>query len=447
MSNNNSAKQMMDIQKMTSVPAALSDEQQRKWSEDMFNRKVENPINNYDKSRTHLNFQVGLKGVIQKVDQSKTIGAKIDQQIQNRVTGSIRCTSNRAISIIYGGNREVMRELAFGKQTIQEDSDNNHIKRQKGIENWARDMYDFNCREFGEENIASFIVHLDETNPHIHCMIVPITPDGRLSAKDVIGGKDKNAAKRNLQALHDRLAKINAKYNLERGDNISITGAKHRSIETYRYDIQKEIFQNEKAIKSLNTMIKNRQEEIIQLEKQIAEAKGDVGKLAQLQEKLDEVKFQLIDKQEKLTIKINELNSLEGQVKAKSTEVDKLADLAVKTIGTIKSFNNAIASEMLLNRLVFEITTRFSDMPFQSQEKWEGTLLGAIATDRDVLKDTIQLFLIGAGLDGAHVSVGTAGGGGDNSLKKDDKETEREFFERCFRFRMGRTRGKGGKRR
>ena len=89
----------------------------------------------------------------------------------------------------------------------------------------AKDIYDFCCREFGEENVVSFIVHLDELNPHAHAVIVPITKDGRLSAKDMFGGNDMNQARTRMCELHSRLAEVNEKYGLERGDDITITGA------------------------------------------------------------------------------------------------------------------------------------------------------------------------------------------------------------------------------
>ena len=49
-------------------------------------------------------------------------------------------------------------------------------------------VFEFLRERFGAENFKSVVVHLDEANPHMHFVFVPITPDGRLSSKDVIGG-------------------------------------------------------------------------------------------------------------------------------------------------------------------------------------------------------------------------------------------------------------------
>ena len=48
--------------------------------------------------------------------------------------------------------------------------------------------FQFFERNFGKENIISAVVHMDEATPHMHLCFVPITREGRLSSKDIIGG-------------------------------------------------------------------------------------------------------------------------------------------------------------------------------------------------------------------------------------------------------------------
>ena len=38
---------------------------------------------------------------------------------------------------------------------------------------------------YGKENIISAVVHLDETTPHMHLNLMPITYDGRLCSKQL----------------------------------------------------------------------------------------------------------------------------------------------------------------------------------------------------------------------------------------------------------------------
>ena len=53
------------------------------------------------------------------------------------------------------------------------------------------DIYPMLESEYGRENILGAAIHLDESKPHLHVDVVPLTSDGRLSAKEVVGGKGK----------------------------------------------------------------------------------------------------------------------------------------------------------------------------------------------------------------------------------------------------------------
>ena len=73
------------------------------------------------------------------------------------------------------------------------------------------------------ETIISAVVHMDEKTPHMHLSFVPLTPDGRLSAKEIIGNKKK------LTWWQDKFWEhMVAKYpDLERGQSASQTGRDH----------------------------------------------------------------------------------------------------------------------------------------------------------------------------------------------------------------------------
>ena len=58
-----------------------------------------------------------------------------------------------------------------------------------GLTDWQRDDFFWDCymffaEKYGNENILSVVVHMDETNPHLHLNIVPII-DGKLCSKDL----------------------------------------------------------------------------------------------------------------------------------------------------------------------------------------------------------------------------------------------------------------------
>ena len=74
-----------------------------------------------------------------------------------------------------------------------------------------------------KETIISAVVHMDEKTPHMHLCFVPLTEDGRLSAKEIVGNKKK------LTQWQDRFWEhMVKKYpDLERGESASETGRDH----------------------------------------------------------------------------------------------------------------------------------------------------------------------------------------------------------------------------
>ena len=74
-----------------------------------------------------------------------------------------------------------------------------------------------------KETIISAVVHMDEKTPHMHLSFVPLTADGRLSAKEIVGNKKK------LTQWQDKFWEhMVRKYpDLERGESASQNGRDH----------------------------------------------------------------------------------------------------------------------------------------------------------------------------------------------------------------------------
>ena len=74
-----------------------------------------------------------------------------------------------------------------------------------------------------KDTIISAAVHMDEKTPHMHLSFVPLTKDGRLSAKDIVGNKKK------LTWWQDQFWKhmVRRWPDLERGESASETGRTH----------------------------------------------------------------------------------------------------------------------------------------------------------------------------------------------------------------------------
>ncbi|MQN91350.1 recombinase [Prevotella copri] len=276
---------------------------------------------NYDPSREHLNFEVGKGGVVTEVNKFKTINQRIQENLDLRgivnpnkkyIDQGLDPKYRTVANFILGGNREVMRKLAFGNQNVdwEHGADNSDLKRMPEIEAWAKDAYAFMCKKYGEQNIAAFVVHLDEANPHVHCTVLPLTEKNRFSfIKTFMGGVDcRDALSKYMENLHTEYAdEVGLKYGMERGDSIKETGAVHRTTEEYRRKLWKdaqekeeEMRENTRTIEQQNSTITNQRGIIASLSREIKHSAARLKALATMIKNLETHKADLEYEVEKL---------------------------------------------------------------------------------------------------------------------------------------------------
>ena len=96
-------------------------------------------------------------------------------------------------------------------------------KKKAEIKAYFQEALDFIQQHQNPRTIISAVVHMDEKTPHMHLCFVPLTEDGRLSAKDIMGNKKK------LTWWQDEFWKHMVKKfpDLERGESASLTGRDH----------------------------------------------------------------------------------------------------------------------------------------------------------------------------------------------------------------------------
>ena len=101
--------------------------------------------------------------------------------------------------------------------------------------NFFSDCYKFFAERYGEENIIAAVVHNDETTPHIHLNLMPVTKDGRLCSKQLFD-------KPQLQQLQtDFYETVGKRWGLQRGKE----GSQKKHLSTAEYKAKKIIEQAE----------------------------------------------------------------------------------------------------------------------------------------------------------------------------------------------------------
>ena len=96
-------------------------------------------------------------------------------------------------------------------------------KKLPEIRQYFEETLHFFVQHQSRETIISAVVHMDEKTAHMHLSFVPLTPDGRLSAKEIVGNKKK------LTWWQDKFWEhMVKKYpDLERGESASQTARDH----------------------------------------------------------------------------------------------------------------------------------------------------------------------------------------------------------------------------
>lgn len=169
---------------------------------------MEHTFQHADPERRHLNQNFRVP----KDRQNMSLSDAINDRIKEGYNGKrkIRTDAVKFQTHILTGSHERMKEIFENPELAKK---------------WLQANYKFVQDEFGKENLVRFTLHRDEKTPHIHAVTVPLTADGRLSAKETIGNK------KAMQERQDRYAKAMQPFGLERG--IKNTGIKHENATEY----------------------------------------------------------------------------------------------------------------------------------------------------------------------------------------------------------------------
>ena len=150
-----------------------------------------------DTSRSHLNFHL--------VTPQRKYRAEAEKQIAEAGCRT-RSDSVRVVEALVTASPEFFKGKKKGE-----------------IKAYFQEALDFIREHQDPKTIISAVVHMDEKTPHMHLCFVPLTEDGRLSAKEIVGNKKK------LTQWQDRFWEhMVKKYpDLERGESASETGRDH----------------------------------------------------------------------------------------------------------------------------------------------------------------------------------------------------------------------------
>lgn len=346
---NTDIKQAMHVEAGKSFGTAEANENERHWNDDKIDRKNQDPTNHYDKTRMKLNFEIGPDGKVHPLGyQEKSLEVRLQERLTELGWKPFKPDSkiqpNCCAKFIFGGNHDRTLEMAFGTQTVnlEKGADNSHLQRCPEIEQWAKDVYDWCAKRYGQENIIGFQVHLDENSPHIHALIVPVGQRAKSGRECVMWsakfGKSRYEYGHILREMHTSLyEEVGSKYGLERGDSIEGRNVNHLSKRDYIRKLSKDAKQAEKAVKGLQTMIRKLERELLAGRNRLKEIDESLasGKIT-----LDKYEEQKADIQKLIAEYQSKLDDKASKLQIKELELEQLTKDAAKVRSVIQPFRN-----------------------------------------------------------------------------------------------------------
>ncbi len=300
---------------------------------------------NADPEKTHLNrelieFPPGVTNRTQAI------------QFRIKTAGIFRKITSGQIRVIRvnvsGSHKDMKRIVSEGR-----------------IGEWCKDNLDYFRKEFGEKNIVSAVLHLDEKTPHIHIALVPVVTGKRRKAKadaeqkDIIRlCADDILTKTKMKGYQDSYAAAMSKYGLKRG--IEGSKAKHKStLEYYR-----DTFEQAQVLREEVDELQVRKEEGVEAVKQLQEKEArERQRLAALHKEANEKQTEVEEKQKQLRQGKNDvvkvgfektakeagkgvlegISSLVGSSKAKKLEVEN--DVLKQEIEIVQQEKEAVSKQ------------------------------------------------------------------------------------------------------
>lgn len=116
------------------------------------------------------------------------------------------------------------------KKTNKEGKIGLSVRNKDDVNAWIKQSTDWLSKEFGN-NLVNVHVHLDEKTPHLHAVVVPIDPKGKMNCSHFLGDKIK------LAKMQDRYADSVKSLGIERG----LSGSKDIHVQPDRFNAEERI--------------------------------------------------------------------------------------------------------------------------------------------------------------------------------------------------------------
>lgn len=236
-----------------------------------------------DRTATEYNNRVepGMDILNVSLVQSGNWMQDIQQEI-DRAGAHTRSNSVVALDTIYTASPEFFQ----GKTNAENDK-------------FFEDCLRFHQQRFG--HVISAVIHYDETTAHMHVISVPLTRDGRLSARDVIGNRTQMR-----RAQTEFYEQVGREYGLERGvQQDGPEKAQHITAQEHRLrEVKQEAQRELDTLGAISHREQTERERVRRLHRQADEQQAENSRLRAVESQIQDD----ITKQQRIARQLAEMN-------------------------------------------------------------------------------------------------------------------------------------------
>lgn len=297
-------------------------------------RAQQNHTERFDDKHKHTNKNIDPSKSAENINLRPEYEGMSYKQRFEAIVNSERYTGRRrkdgSALVIEGGKNATVKMLQLSVNIGQVDENGKPVdtlSKDDYIKLYRDDVLPMLEDTFGADNIIGSAIHVDESKPHLHVDIVPLTPEGKLSAKQIVGGRGKmhQRQKQWLETMQEKRPDLNFQRKKEGTNGIELEKlkelteiAKNEAGEWLKdmraeYNARLHILSSAKNVQEREQVRLNSWERRL---KQTEQAQTDKAReLAQDRKRLDEA-LPLLDKV------AEEQMQLEKQQAEKSAELD-----------------------------------------------------------------------------------------------------------------------------
>lgn len=288
-------------------------------------RAQQNHTERFDDKHKHTNKSIDPSKSAENINLRPEYEGMSYKQRFEAIVNSERYTGRRrkdgSALVIEGGKNATVKMLQLSVNIGQVDANGKPVdtlSKDDYIKLYRDDVLPMLEDTFGADNIIGSAVHVDESKPHLHVDIVPLTEDGKLSAKQVVGGRGKmhQRQKQWLEIMQEKRPDLNFERKKEGVNGLALDKLKELT-EQATAEAKKATDKEWERINSANTALKETKTDLNKFKNTL----NRLGEsLVEREDDLDKREIMLDEKEDKLNEREDGLNKREQML---SSEVSR----------------------------------------------------------------------------------------------------------------------------